>query len=94
MISFERKPRLFGVVAEFGPTFGFITGQDGARHFCHFRDLPLEWRPDRFRDQLVGRSVTFEVGERDGRRKAIRVFVIDEADEDLVGAVIDVADVR
>jgi cold shock CspA family protein len=92
----ESKPqRVFGVVKEFGPVYGFVAGQDGGNTFCHWSELPLAWRPQRYRDQIAGRSVTFELQQgSNGKRWAARVFVIDEADEYLVGAEIDVADVH
>ena len=94
MILFESKPRLFGVIKEFNHTYGFVEGQDGQTHFCHWRDLPAAWQALRYRDQLPGRSVTFEPATRDGKRKAVQLFVIDEADETRIGAEIDVVDVR
>jgi len=95
--SIESKPqRLFGVIKEFGPAFGFVQGQDGGSYFLHWRDLPAPWRPQQYRDQLASRCVTFELGRRegDGRNKATRVFVVDEEDEHRIGAEIDVADVH
>jgi len=85
---------LFGIVKTFNDRFGFIEAQDGGSYFCHWRDLPDPWRPREFRDQLPGKSVTFELREQlDGRSRAVRVFVIDEAQEHLIGAEIEVSDV-
>lgn len=84
----KSKPRrLFGVIKEFGTTYGFIEGQDGGKHFCHFLDLPAAWRPLPHRSQLINRAVIFELGERNGKKKAVKVFVIAEEDIDRVGVV-------
>lgn len=88
------RRRLFGVIKEFKQTYGFIEAEDGASHFVHRRDLPPEWRPERYRDQLAGKCVVFEVHQAaNSRPKAVRVFVIAEEDEHRIGAEIAVADV-
>jgi cold shock CspA family protein len=89
------QKRLYGVIRNFGVEgFGFVDGKDGASHFLHWRDLPSAWRKPAYRDQLIGKSVTFELARRDGRERAVNVFVIDEAHEELIGDVVDVVDVH
>lgn len=95
-MTFNEPKRLYAIIERWERGFGFCRAQDGESHFLHYRDLPAAWRTSQAQTQLVGRSITFElsVSEQTGKKKGVRIFVIDPADECLVGDVFDVADVR
>lgn len=95
-MTFNEPKRLYAIIERWERGFGFCRAQDGESYFVHHRDLPAPWRTSQAQTQLVGRSIIFElsVSEQTGKKKAVRVFVISEADECLVGDVVDVADVR
>ena len=57
--------------------YGFITGEDGKDVFVHHSDIFMPG----FKKLIDGQTVEYDVKEYEGRKKAIDVVVIEDAEQ-------------